>query len=191
MADQANPDNPEGQQELRQDDLVDRLMPDPSQPQSLTILSGFLARSQQAGHWRLYLTPTLDEYVEIPEENIVHSRSLESGESALGGTMVWVRSSTPLQYTRTTSRQIQAEFLQGAITTGFRARAARFQAAVVLRRWNLLARANYRRYDSVYVCPSDLCSMDVCGHSGHCGGGGEVTSGDECDTTQWECYQNP
>src|SRR5689334_14808375 len=101
MADQANPDNPEGQQpssakqDLRQDELVDRLMPDPSQQQPLTILSGFLGRSPQAGHWRLYLTPTLDEYVEIPEEDIVHSQPLGQEQSALGGTMVWVRSATP------------------------------------------------------------------------------------------------
>lgn len=178
MADQANPDNPTSQQsssakqELRQHELIDKLMPDPSQQQSLTVLSGFLGQSKQAGHWRLYLTPTLDEYVEIPEEDIVHSQSLGPDQSDLGGTMVWVRSGTPLQYTRTTSRQIQAEFLQGTITTGFKARAAGFQAAFVPGARNAQPRTYYC---SDVFCNTDFCSTDVpryCHTYFYCGGGG-------------------
>lgn len=178
MADQANPDNSEGQQsssakqELRQHELVDRLRPDPSQQQPLTVLSGFLGHSPQAGHWRLYLTPTLDDYVEIPEEDIVHSQSLGPEQSALGGTMIWVRSATPLQYTRTRSRQIQAEFLQGAITSGFRARATRFQATSVPGARNAQPQTYY--CSDVY-CFTDFCSTDVpryCRTYYGCGGGG-------------------
>lgn len=174
MADQANPDNPEGQQELRQDELVDRLMPDPSQPQSLTVLSGFLGQSPQEGHWRLYLTLTLDKYVEIPEEDIVHSQSLGPEQSAVGGTIIWVRSTSPLQYTRITSHQIQAEFLQGAITRGFRTRAAGFPAGVV--------RPGYLAYPThTRDCLSDACESDVakycptkagCFTQDDCAGGG-------------------
>ena len=158
MADQANPNNPEGQQpsspkqELRQHELVDKLVSDPSQQQSLTVLSGFLGQSQRAGYWRLYLTPTMDEYVEIPEEDIVHSQSLEPSQSALSETMVWVRSGASLQYTRTMSHQIQAEFLKGPITTGFRARAASFPASAIL-----------RAVPPTHVTPclSDACGSDV------------------------------
>ena len=189
MADQANPDNSEGHQELRQDELVDKLMPDPSQPQPLTVISGFLGRSQQAGHWRLYLTPTLDEYVEIPEEDIVHNQLLGPEQSIFGGTMVWVRSASPLQYSRTTSRQIQAEFLQGPITTGFSAGATGFQAAMT----PVLRNAQpHTYYCSNVFCATDLCSVDVPRHcpSHYCGGGGggNVSQAGNCQSAVGICY---
>lgn len=163
MADQVNPDIPEGQQsssakqEMQQDELIDKLIPDPSQQQPLTVLSGFLGRSSQVGHWRIYLSLTLDEYVEIPEEDIIHSQSLGPEQSALGGTMVWVRTGTPLQYTRTMSRQIQAEFLQGPITTGFSMGATGFQAAMAPGPRNALPNTYYC---SDVFCYTDRCSTD-------------------------------
>lgn len=170
MADQEDPDNPEGQQpssakqDLRQDELVDRLMPHPSQQQPLTVLSGFLGRSPEAGHWRLYLTPTFDEYVEISEENIVHSQPLEQERSPLGGTMVWVRSGTPLQYTRTISRQIQAEFLRGDITAALLSSSA-MQGQLGARELFLLAKPSVICTHPIFCtnldCPSKfLCPTD-------------------------------
>ncbi len=163
MADQKSADNPEGQQtnsveqELRQHELVDKLLPDPSQPQPLTVLSGFLGKSTQAGHWRLYLTTALNEYVEVPEENIIHTKSLGPEQSALGRTVIWLRSDTPLQYTRFTSRQIQAEFLEGTIASGFRAQAGVSRATMVP--GARFPRPMTNGCSDVW-CPTDRCSTD-------------------------------
>ena len=198
MADQTNPDNPQSQQPtgakpaLQQHELVNKLAPEPSQLQPLTVLSGFPGRSPQTGYWRLYLTPTLDEYVEIPEGDIVHSQAPEPGQSATAATMIWVRSEAPLQYTRTTSRSIQAEFLQGPITTGFKARATGFSAGMAPR--SDLAAFTHNAYcaSNGGYCLSDACESDVakycptkwsCGLTNECGGSGvECGLSDTCRT---------
>jgi hypothetical protein len=165
MAEPKNPNNPKDQrqssakQELQESELVVKLVPDPSQQQPVVVLSGFLGRSPEAGHWRLYLTAALNEYVEMPEVSIVHSQSLKPNQSSLGVITVWVRSDTPLRYTRITSRQIQAEFLHGSIMSRVIPTAVGLPPAV------LSYFKNFRgRQFSVNFCPSDVGSTceDVC-----------------------------
>src|SRR5437660_10883651 len=95
--------------------LVKALVPDPSQgPPNATVLQGFLGKSPTDGVWRLYLTSALDEYVEIPEGDILHTQELPDGQ----GTLVWVPKSLNLQHVKTQSQQVQAEFLSGSIAAG-------------------------------------------------------------------------
>ncbi len=101
---------------LQPDALIERLIPEASQIPDVKVLVGFLGKSIREGYWRLYLTITLDEYVEFAEVDVVHSHAFESDESRLGGTMVWVQRGANLQYTRSVSREAQADFLQGTIS---------------------------------------------------------------------------
>jgi hypothetical protein len=105
--------------ELGQDKLVEHLVTDPSQVPDIKMLSGFIGKSGRDGWLRLYLTPELNEYVEISQEEIIHHRRLDTSETSLGGTVVWVRRGTNLVHTRTVSREVQAGFLQGDITAAF------------------------------------------------------------------------
>lgn len=173
MADQKKPgpqnkNSSTAKPELREDDLVGKLLPDPSTHPALTAVSGFLGRGSQPHVWRLYLTPSMDRYVEISEDDIVHSQAIGPDQSALGGTVVWVRSEASLTYTRTTSRQVQAEFLKGSILGSFTPRATGLPAAIMSRL------KNAARFNSINICASDACSVDVCSiyWFGHCGGGG-------------------
>ena len=102
-----------GSGELQQDALVEQLASEPSQLQPMRILVGFLGKSTQEGYQRLYFTPDLSEYVEVPPGGILHTRPLPPEQSALGGTMVWVKGDTTLEYRRIVSSQVQAAFLQG------------------------------------------------------------------------------
>jgi hypothetical protein len=106
---------PDTTSKLEPDVLIERLVPDASQIPDVRVLVGFLGKSTRERHWRLYLTPTLNEYVEFAEDDVMHSHAFESDESRLGGTMVWVRREANLQHTRTVSREAQADFLQGGI----------------------------------------------------------------------------
>ena len=72
--------------ELSQDALVEALVPDPGSLADVVMLHGYLGESAAEGSWRLYLTPALDEYVEIPADKILHHRRLSEDR----GTMVWV-----------------------------------------------------------------------------------------------------
>jgi hypothetical protein len=145
-----------GKPHLEQNAIIDKLVPDPSQPQSFAVLSGLLGKSPQPGYWRLYLTAALDEYAELSEDDIIHSESLSATQSALGRTVVWVRSGASVQHIRLTSRQTQAEFLQGSISSRHVASAANLLAA-------LRSGVNPQRlrYNTIHACPSDCCSGDV------------------------------
>ncbi len=99
--------------DLQPDAVVEALVSDPAQgPPATTVLHGFLGKSPTEGVWRLYLTASLDEYVEIPESEIQHSETLPDSS----GTTVWVSSSVSLKHVRTHAQDVQAEFLGGAIT---------------------------------------------------------------------------
>ncbi|HBY94405.1 MAG TPA: hypothetical protein DEP84_10665 [Chloroflexi bacterium] len=99
-------------------------MPDASQVPDVRVMLGFLGKSTRKGHWRLYLTLILNEYVEFAEDDVVRSRSLGREESALGGAVVWVRREANLLHTRSVSREAQADFLRGDIAAGFLRRSA-------------------------------------------------------------------
>lgn len=97
---------------LTQDPIVEALVPDPGTgaPRA-TVLTGYLGRSMMPGTWRLYLTPALDDYVEIPENQILHTSQLPDG----GGTRVWVPKTLELEHVRTITEEVHAGFLDGAI----------------------------------------------------------------------------
>lgn len=117
----AEPINPK---QLKQDPLVDRLRPDPSQPPVDAIaLTGYLGKGTAEQQWRLYMTPRLNEFVEIAEADILSQESMATEQNPLAPSRVWVKHDAKLAYTRLDSRQVQAEFLKGEITRGFLPRA--------------------------------------------------------------------
>jgi hypothetical protein len=98
---------------LQPDAVVEALVSDPAQgPPGTAVLHGYLGKSPTEGVWRLYLTPALDEYVEVPESEIQHSETLPDSS----GTTIWVSNTLPLKHVRTQTQDVQAEFLGGAIT---------------------------------------------------------------------------
>lgn len=126
MADQQKPKRDRG--ELKQDALVEKLLPDPSQRAHLAALVGFLGKSARSGYWRLYVTARLDDYLEIPDDAIVHCDSLATPQNPLGGSRIWVPRSATFDRVQTVSRQTHAEFLQGDFVSNFLSRAGRMGA---------------------------------------------------------------
>jgi len=112
-------EEPNGSTELRQDELIEKLVPDPAAPPDVIMLAGWMGKSHRAGYVRLYLTPLLNEYVEISEKDVLHHQPYPPAMNPLGGTYVWVRREANLQHTQTATQQVQAQFLQGGITSRF------------------------------------------------------------------------
>ena len=69
--------------------------------------------------WRCILVLNSMIYVEFTGEDVLNIEPIPEEQSSLGGSRVWLRATTTLRYTRITSQQIQADFLQGAITSGY------------------------------------------------------------------------
>src|SRR5215217_898374 len=123
MADQQHqpPGGPEG---LSEDPIVERLVPDPSQPPTPppVALVGLLGRSLREGYWRLYFSSQLERYAEFKEEDVLNSVKIPQEQPPFAGleaTKVWLRRDAEVEYTRTESRRVQAEFLQGSLAAGF------------------------------------------------------------------------
>jgi hypothetical protein len=111
-------DSPTPQRDLAEDDLVARLVSDPAALPDVRARAGFLGRSARARHWRLYLTPELNDYLEFTKADVLHVRPLKGRDHPLGGSAVWFRREANLVHTRATSREAQADFLQGGIVAG-------------------------------------------------------------------------
>jgi len=126
MADQKKPSNPDergagGREERKQDGVVEKLVPEPTNVPDVRMLVGLIGKSGRTGFGRLYLTPELNSYVEFREEDVVHSQSLAPAENPLGGTAVWVKRDATLTHTSTVSRSAETEFLTGEITAALMA----------------------------------------------------------------------
>ena len=129
--------------------MVRKLVPDPAGPPSVAVLRGYLGESMLPDHRRLYLARTLDTYVEIPADRILHTNPLPDGE----GTRVWVPKSLELRIVRTVSADIQAGFLQGAIARRHLPSGGAALAAAALRaQASRLGRAEHDPWETVFDC---------------------------------------
>src|SRR5690349_17342997 len=95
--------------------LVEALASDPNQPpEQATKLFGFPGPAADAKSTRLWLDADLTSYVDVPDDAIVHSQTLENDQ----GTILWVEPSATLTHSTTRSQEVQAEFLGGSIAGG-------------------------------------------------------------------------
>jgi len=141
--------------DLRQDEVIARLVPDPEAPPDVVRLTGYLGRSTRREFWRLYQTLELNAYMEIAEDDIVHSQPVGGPDTSLSGTLLWVKRGADLREVRTASRTAQAEFLEGDVTREFLALTGGFTPFGP----EAIGR-NSHRLLTLGCCPSHACSGD-------------------------------
>jgi hypothetical protein len=104
---------------LEPDPIVDKLVPDPSEPAvPAVMLEGFLGPSARDGYWRLYFTTELNEYSEFREVDLLHREPIAKEYppfTGLESTRLWIKPNAEVMHTRVESRQVQASFLRGDI----------------------------------------------------------------------------
>jgi len=109
----------------KQDELVAKLVKDAQSPPDTLLLSGHLGASSEDGHTRLYFDPQLSDYVEIPNDAILHTQEIPKDQSPLGGTFVWIKNDAVLIHGKVGPNRLKAKFLEGRIQQEFvRAQAA-------------------------------------------------------------------
>lgn len=92
--------------------LVEALASDPSSPpKKATQLFGYPGPAADAKATRLWLDLELTGYVDVPDEAILHSQTLEDDQ----GTYLWVDPEATLTYSSAQSHEVQADFLGGSI----------------------------------------------------------------------------
>jgi hypothetical protein len=102
-----------GQEGLRQNDFVEKVMPDPSYPAPPMMgFDGLLGKSTRSDYWRLYFGIELDLYMEFQERDVLRIDSIPKEESGLGfATLqrVWMRPDTRVEVIYRNRSSLQAE----------------------------------------------------------------------------------
>jgi hypothetical protein len=121
---------PEHMPKIKEEALVSKLVHDPKNPPNTLLLSGFVGKSSEEGHTRLYFDPQLSDYVEIPNAAILHTQEIPKDQSPLGGTYVWIQRDAALTHGKAgDTNRPKAKFLEGRIQQAY-AKAAGASPAV-------------------------------------------------------------
>ena len=104
-------------------EFVREFVTDPANVPDVMCLYGYLGKSTEDGHERLYQTPSLTPYIEIPTNAILHRRKAAHEHDPLDGVMLWVRRDAKLIYKMTPTAQAQASYFAGALQANAAARA--------------------------------------------------------------------
>jgi hypothetical protein len=112
----SNDDRDKPKKELEDDDLLDRLMPDPNNPDLNVLVGVFLGRAPDAKSARLYTSLRLNQYFQVPRDKVLGAKRFPSGRIA-----IWIPGDLRAQLV--TSNSLPGDFLKGGIQSAFRGRA--------------------------------------------------------------------
>lgn len=73
------------------DEFVQAARPNVKETNPLVFVQGYIGKSPVANCVRIYTDPSLNEYVDVPSADIVHSIKVEDDPLGLGGSMLWVK----------------------------------------------------------------------------------------------------
>jgi hypothetical protein len=94
--------------DLADDELIGRLLPDPSSPNVNVLTGALVGRGPDGSTLRVYTTLQLNQFVEVPVDRILGVKRFPMGQIA-----VWIPGD--LDVTVTTTNTVSGEFLKGSI----------------------------------------------------------------------------
>lgn len=105
---------------VRKDTFIKSVRPDPKSTEPLVVLRGFIGDSDLRGHVRVYSTAALNDFIEVPEQDILYSKPLNDDENTLGGSIMWVKQTTVFTAgDPKLANRVQSTFLEGDIMRAF------------------------------------------------------------------------
>ena len=105
---------------LKMDAFITSVRPDPNSSEQLQLLQGYLGKSSLNGHVRLYFDEALNNYVEVPEADILHALPYDKSENPLGGCRLWVKKSTIVTFgDPKAANRPKSSFLEGDLMSAY------------------------------------------------------------------------
>jgi hypothetical protein len=83
---------------------------------NVTLLMGYIGKSDSPEVVRLYLDISFDSYLDIPKNGIVHSVATPESVLPFGGSYIWITKDTQISEVKVEATKEQAKFLQGRIS---------------------------------------------------------------------------
>jgi hypothetical protein len=127
-------------------DLLNRLVPDPSNPDVNVLTGVFLGRAEDDRSARLYTTVRLTQYFQLPKDKILGVKRFPTGQLA-----VWIPGDLRVQVV--TSNSFSGDFLKGNIQAAFAKRGAGGLGAA--------ARLSQQGPDGASAFPGPFCTTDI------------------------------
>src|SRR5579864_6273397 len=122
----ANPERsamPENKKPIH-DDFVSKVVKDPKQPPDAQMLTGFVGKSSEEGYTRFYTDANLRDFIDIPDNAILHTEKIPTEHSPLGGSHVWIDRNAEVIHGTVGPQRTKARFFQGPIAAQAAAGAA-------------------------------------------------------------------
>ena len=95
--------------------FVRNIVSDPKNVPDVMLLYGYLGASSEEGCQRLYLSPDLSNYVDIPASSVLHQMAAPQEQDPYGGVTLWVKKDAALIYKMAPATQALAYYFAGAI----------------------------------------------------------------------------
>src|SRR5258708_17742534 len=99
----------------KRDNFISKIVKDPTNPPKTILLKGYLGESSEEGHTRLYLDAQLSNYVEVPDDAILHEQDVPKDQSPLGETYVWIDQDAQVIHGAAGPQRQKSKFLEGPI----------------------------------------------------------------------------
>jgi len=165
-------------------EFIREFVTDPANVPDVACLYGYLGQSTEEGHERLYQTPSLTPYIEIPAKAILRRQKAAREDDPLGGVTLWVRRDANLIYKMTPTAQAQASYFAGAL----QANAAAYPPNMPIDpRWtNLMLRLPPAYRDAMF-----LGAVQHTVHVGKCGGTVDCNGPPPGTTANYPCPITP
>ncbi len=104
------------------DNFVRHIVADPKNVPDVMLLYGYPGASSEEGHERLYLSPDLSAYVEVPNAAILHRAESAKEQDPHGGVTLWVKKDAALIHkmapAQQAAQQALAYYFAGALQGG-------------------------------------------------------------------------
>jgi len=105
-------------EKIQYDRFIEVVRPNPSDAAPLKLLTGFIGKSSEDNHIRIYTDEELNDFLDIPQNDIIHAEKLSKDECQMGGSRVWVKQDTvftfgdPKNYNRPKSTFLEGDLME-------------------------------------------------------------------------------
>jgi hypothetical protein len=109
----------EANNDIKDHELVDKIVRDINNPGNVTVLCGYIGKSGSEDIVRLYTNLEFGEYFEIKREDILASKEVSDDVIPFGGTCIFVDDNTEIRRVRIETTKQQAMFIGGKVSETF------------------------------------------------------------------------
>lgn len=103
---------------IKEDVIVSKVVGESDEKPSALMVFGFTGKSNEEGYLRLYLTPQLDDCVDIPTDTIYNSMEVPPPLSYFGGSLLWIGKESEVLHYDDKNQVFKASFAEGRKKNG-------------------------------------------------------------------------